>query len=76
MKRFCAILCSLFLIASFAGVALAETKVMQIPPPKKSNKAVIPNAKATNSKSVTQNKENKNSTVGKKVEKKEDPPKK
>jgi hypothetical protein len=64
-------------IASFTGVVLAtETKVMKIPPPKKQNKPVIPHTRSSNSKAVTQNKENKNSTVGKKVEKKEEPTKK
>jgi hypothetical protein len=65
------------LTATFSGVVLAdETKAMRIPPPKKANKPVIPHTRSTNSKAVTQNKENKNSNVGKKVEKKEEPTKK
>lgn len=83
MKKFYVVLCSLFVIAMFAGTALvADSKVMQLPAKKPATAPKVPGHKADDSKAVEdkaaageseeQKNESKDSNAGKKVEKKEE----
>ena len=73
MKRIIALLCSLFVLAAFAGVAPAlEKKVMQLKPPKTPNKPDQPHDMAKDGNAAGQSSQKETTQTGKKVEPKKE----